>query len=219
MKKSRNLRGKLLIQYKNSLKLTSIQKEILVGTLLGDACISCSKRPHPTYNIKFEQTYSKVEYINHLYNIFEPFVGTSPQIRNMADGRQSLWFKTYRHKAFEFYYNQFYPIAINTKTRRKRVPKNIYQLLTPRSLAYWFMDYGTLKQQSLTKKSYLFSTHCFPLTDQKKLQKVLKEKFKIYTNIHKDKSFYRLYILAYSNNTFLQQIREYIHPKFFKYKL
>ena len=218
MKKSRNLRGKLLIQYKNSLKLTFLQKEILVGTLLGDACISCSKRPHPTYNIKFEHTYSKLEYIDHLYNIFEPFVGTSPQIRNMADGRRFVWFITYRHKAFEFYYNQFYPLVRNTNTRRKRVPKNIYQLLTPRGLAYWFMEDGTFKQQSLTKKSYLFSTQCFSLNDQKKLQQVLRKKFEIYADIHKDKNSYRLYILAHSNDTFLQQIREYIHPKF-KYKL
>ena len=219
MKKSRNLRGKCLIQYKKSLKLTTLQKEILVGTLLGDACISCSKKPYLTYNIQFEQTYSKFEYIDHLYNIFEPFVGTSPQIGNRPDGKQSIWFRTYRHKAFEFYYNQFYPTMINANTRRrKRVPKNINQLLTPRGLAYWFMDDGTFKQQSRTKKSYLFSTHCFPLNDQKKLQKILREKFKIYVNIHKDKNFYRLYILDHSNNTFLQQIREYIHPMF-NYKI
>ena len=218
MKKSRNLRGKCLIQYKKSLKLTTLQREILVGTLLGDACISCGQRPHPTYNIKFEQAYSKFEYINHLYNIFEPFVGTSPQIRTLADGRQSFWFRTYRHKAFEFYYNQFYPLTTKISTRKKRVPRNIDQLLTPRGLAYWFMDDGTFKQQSQIKKSYLFSTHSFPLNDQKKLQKILREKFKIYANIHKDKNFYRIYILARSNDTFLQQIREYIHP-IFKYKL
>ena len=41
----------------------------------------------------------------------------------------------------------FYPYhgacALQYKGRKKRVPKNINELLTPRGLAYWFMDDGT----------------------------------------------------------------------------
>ena len=40
---AKHLRGVKLIEYKKTLKLNAIQKEILVGTLLGDATIAKTK--------------------------------------------------------------------------------------------------------------------------------------------------------------------------------
>nr|AYC64282.1 hypothetical protein [Pseudochlorodesmis sp. HV01306a] len=211
MIKSRELRGKSLIEYKKSLQLTSLQREVLVGTLLGNATLP------PTSYIKFEQNLSKAEYIYHLYNIFEPFVGTPPRIRNIPGGnarpRQSIWFRTYQHPAFRFYNNLFY--IYENPNRKKRVPKNIPKLLTPRGLAYWFMNDGTFSRKSVKTRDYFFSTQSFTLSDQKKLQKVLYEQFNIKTNIHKDKNYYRLYILKNSSNQLIQLIQQYIQPCFF----
>ena len=177
---SRNLRGKALIKYKKSLKLTDLQREVLVGTLLGDASMPW-KRDKPTYHIKFEQQIRQREYIQHLYEIFEPFVGTPPKIRNItgATNRQSIWFRTYSHPTFKFYSDNFYRIVQNRRT--KCVPKNIHRMLTPRALAYWFMDDGTLSGQD-----YLFSTQNFSLSDQKILQRGMLKNFDIQINIHKD---------------------------------
>ena len=91
--------------------------------------------------VKFEQNISKAHYIQHLYSVFYDFVGTPPQIRNIRGGgaqdRQSMWFKTYGHTDFKFYDEIFYPIhEYKGYRRKKRVPKDIHKILTPRAPAY-----------------------------------------------------------------------------------
>lgn len=213
MTKSRNLRGKALIEYKKSLKLNDLQREILVGTLLGDASIP-SREGKAAYLVKFEQQIARKEYIHHLYTIFEPFVGTPPKIRNIVGGgakdRQSIWFRTYSHSAFKFYDDIFYVYNAQTQRRKKRVPKNIHKILTHRSLAYWFMDDGTFYGKS-PKRKYLLSTQSFSLSDQKLLVRALQQ-LNVQANIYKDKDKYRLYIV--SSSQFIKIVQEYIHPVF-----
>ena len=218
--KIKNLRGKYLINYKKKLKLTLIQKDILIGTLLGDATIV--KQKSINFNIKFEQKIANQDYINFLYEIFEPYVGTPPRVRNIKDNktksRQSIWFRTYRHIDFKFYYDLFYIKDSKTLLKKKRVPKNIHKFLTARALAYWFMDDGTKYKNSNNIYSYYLSTQGFFLEDQKILVKALKINFDIMVNIHKDRSKYKLYILAISKKKFIKLIKEFIHPCFL-YKL
>lgn len=212
MNRSRNLRGKALIEYKSSLKLTTLQREVLVGTLLGDASIPLKLRK-PTYQVKFEQQIDKQEYVQHLYQIFEPLVGTPPKIRNIKGGgardRQSIWFRTYGHSAFKFYYELFYRQNAFNDKRKKRVPKNIHQLLTPKALAYWYMDDGTLGG-----RDYRFSTQNFCLSDQKILQRAIRKNFDIQVNIHRDRHRYRLYVVSASEAKFVKLIKVHIHPVF-----
>jgi len=68
----RNLRGTALAQYKQTLSqqgFNDLQKDILIGTLLGDASMQAMKGNQES-NIKFEQTLSRVDYIQHLYEQF-----------------------------------------------------------------------------------------------------------------------------------------------------
>ena len=216
MNQSRHLRGKTLIQYKSSLKLNHVQKQVLVGTLLGDASMVL-KLGKPTYQVKFEQQIQRTQYIDHLYSIFEDFVGTPPKIRHIRGGgakdRLSIWFRTYSHSAFKFYDDIFYIRNKTTNARQKCVPHKIQQYLTPRALAFWFMDDGTLSNQN-----YVFSTQSFVFSDQKRLQRALKKAFGLQMNIHKDRNKYRLYVCRNSETRLRQLIGEFIHPNF-KYKL
>lgn len=202
------LKGKDLVNYKKTLKLTDIQREIIIGTLLGDSSIS--KQKTKSYNIKFEQSIKNKEYIYHLYFIFKDWVGTEPKIRNIKGGnafdRQSIWFRTYRHKNLNYYYNEFY------FENKKRIPKLIHRYLTPRVLAYWFMDDGTK-----TKKSYVFNTQCFCLRDQNLLLNALTI-LKLNCSLHKDKDFLKIYIKVVSKRDFTLLIKPFILPCFF-YKL
>ena len=189
--KAKNLRGNQLIEYKKTLKLNTIQKEILVGTLLGDATISKTKAI--ALNVKFEQKLANRDYVNHLYEIFEPYVGTPPRVRSITGGgardRKSIWFRTYRHIDFKFYYDLFY-IKTNknnlNELRKKRVPKLIHKFLTPRALAYWFMDDGSFAYNSSKKsnvldkqkqKVYYFNTQSFSYEDIKILKRSIKIEF------------------------------------------
>jgi hypothetical protein len=68
------LRGKQLTEYKDKLQqkgFTQIQKDVLFGTLLGDASMQAMKGNQKS-NIKFEQKVDNKDYIFHLYEMFEP---------------------------------------------------------------------------------------------------------------------------------------------------
>lgn len=213
--KAKNLRGVKLIEYKKTLKLNAIQKEVLVGTLLGDATIAKTKTV--ALNVKFEQKLANKKYINHLYEIFEPYVGTPPKVRNITGGgakdRQSIWFRTYRHIDFKFYYDLFYIKNNSTDLRKKRVPKLIHKFLTARALAYWFMDDGSYfynKSKNTKQKVYYFNTQSFCYEDIKILKKALKFNFNFDTNIYKDRTYYLLYIQPQSKDDFINLIKSFI---------
>lgn len=65
----KTLRGRSLAEYKKELQkkgLTETQKDILIGTLLGDASMQ-AMTGNQLSNIKFEQNISQIKYIEHLY--------------------------------------------------------------------------------------------------------------------------------------------------------
>jgi hypothetical protein len=134
----RGLMGHALDRYKEGLVLTDIQKDILVGTLLGDASMQAMKDNEQS-NVKFEQKIGQKDYVNHLFEQFHEWVGTPPSVRDIKGGgatdRQSIWFRTYRHPAFTEYKKLFYRVDDSGK-QYKIVPENISELLTPRALAY-----------------------------------------------------------------------------------
>jgi DNA-binding transcriptional regulator WhiA len=198
---------KQLAEYKKTLKLSIIQREVLVGTLLGDASIS--KQKTKLYNVKLEQEFKNSDYIIHLYNIFKDWVGTEPKIRfikgkdKFKEG-QSIWFRTYRHSSFLFYYNIFYG------GYNKRVPKNIKKLFTAVSLSYWFMDDG-----SKARDSYNLNTQGFNFSDQKRLIKLLNS-FDLDARIYRDRNYYLINIR--NINKFNELVNPHILDSM-KYKL
>ena len=219
----RKLLGLALIAYKKSLKLTDEQKDVLIGTLLGDASIAC-KKGKPVC-VKFEQKATREKYIYHLFTIFQSYVGTPPRLRTFvndfhkAKPGESVWFRTYAHESLLFYENLFY-IHDDKKKRVKRVPKNIHKLLTPRALAYWFMDDGSSQWSKTTNRlnSVVLHTEGFSLSDQKILVCALKKLYGLNVNVHRDGKYYKLYVCADSITHFQDLIRAYVHDDFL-YKL
>ena len=228
----RKLCGRELVAYlwseakgkgKNTLKLTQQQKDILVGSLLGDGFIVFHKTTsQPTYGFCFAQTWYAADYVENMYQIFKPFVGTPPKI-NLIGGikpglpkRYEVRFKTYSHDEFKYYYDLFYP-EVDGK-RNKRVPKNIKDLLTAEGLAYWYMDDGTRGTPIGKNPVYVISTHSFAYEDQLILVNALETKFGVQSGLYKDKKYLKLSIKKKSRNTFRELIQPFIHP-YFAYKL
>lgn len=85
----KKLKGKELVIYKNKLSLTRRQREIIVGTLLGDASMRL-RLGKPSLSIKFEQSIHNKEYIDHLYNVFEPLIGMVPATCTSKDNTISI---------------------------------------------------------------------------------------------------------------------------------
>jgi len=103
---SKTLKGSALREYKQKINLNPMQREVLVGTLLGDASMPL-QRGNPRLNVLFAQTIVRADYIQHLYSVFYNFVGTPPRVKNIRGGgardRKCMWFQTYSHPEFKFY--------------------------------------------------------------------------------------------------------------------
>ena len=113
----RHLKGLALEQYKATLpKFNQKQKNIIVGTLLGDSTLQRSKAFKPLYNIKFEQKADNKSYLDSIHYDFEGWCGSPPKWYVKESGViKSYWFKTYGHRAFDFYADQYYKIDEKTE--------------------------------------------------------------------------------------------------------
>jgi hypothetical protein len=75
--------------YKNNQSLSPFYREALIGLLLGDVYASRSKANHNT-RLVFDQSEDKhSEYLNYLYNLFEPFVGSPPKATNRKPDKRT----------------------------------------------------------------------------------------------------------------------------------
>jgi len=185
---------------KSSLRLTRLQREVLVGIILGDAHLE-TRNNGRTYRVKFEYSAKQCEYVEHLYEIFKEWVLTSPQEKIDAT-HKNLWFQTISHAAFRFYAHQFYD------GRKKCVPKNIHRFLTKRNIAYWFMDDGSIKSRE--SKGVIFNTQGFEKNGVENLVKILNSKFGLKASIRKQSDGWQIYISGVSYEKFREAIDPYI---------
>lgn len=104
---------KYSVKYKNEYVLTDIQKEALIGLILGDGCLERAKPTHNT-RIRLEQSYpEKSEYLKSIHELFKPLTAMEPTIltRNYKKRdlvTQSLYFRTLAMPCLNNYYELFY---------------------------------------------------------------------------------------------------------------
>ena len=198
--------------YKKSLHLTSKQKEILIGLMLGDGHLE-TQNNGKTYRLKVEQSMRHKAYVDWLYEQFREWVLTPPQKKTkeyQGIKTDHYWFSTVSSGSFRFFGQQFYD------TRKKIVPPLIHRWLTPQALAIWFMDDGALKSQH--HRARIIHTQGFMKKDVVHLCSVLTEKYQLLCQPRKQKDGYRIMILAESAEQFADLIRPYILSSL-RYKL
>lgn len=187
---------------KSSLKLSDLQRDVLVGLLLGDAHLE-TQNGGRTYRLKVEYSASEHEYVDHLYDLFKEWVLTPPQ-KKLDATHNNVWFQTISHAAFRFYAHQFYDEG------RKCVPRNIHRFLTARNLAYWFMDDGSIK--SYQSKGVLLNTHCFTRNDVRRLIECLRTRFNLEVTERRQKDGWQIYVSGKSYKRFREIVDPYILP-------
>jgi hypothetical protein len=169
-------------------KLTLEQKDLIFGTLLGDANLQ-SFTKGKTWRYRAIHKAEHFEYILHKYEILKPYINMELIFSKIYDIRtfkyyERYYFNTLTDKSFRFFANLFYKWENNKFI--KVIPKNIEKFLTAKAIAYWYMDDGSLKW--LGKYNAMrICTDNFDLTSIKRLQKALKQKFNIITSIIKKK--------------------------------
>jgi hypothetical protein len=191
--------------------MNDLQKSVLIAALLGDGCLQRDKAKN--YFFKFDQ--KAIDYVNLIYSIFSPFVGTPPLARFVRGKLHSFWFRTFRVPFFKHYADIFYTEIPGTKTPVRKVPTHIHQLLNPVVLAFWYMDDGS---QNEGRTGCYLHTECFEYHEVVLLQQALGSVFGFETGIHTDrkkktgKVYYKLYICEKSVRPFVDLISPYVHP-------
>jgi recombination protein RecA len=200
---------KAIREIKKNLFLTKNQQEIIAGTLLGDGHLE-TQDSGKTYRLKIEHCDAQKEYLKWLYQEFKSWIPSEPYTKVKKDNVY-IGVRTYSHKAFQTYGRIFYHQG------KKIIPKMIEKLLTPLSLAIWFMDDGSFK--SVQHRTYVIHTLGYDRDELEKVQKILLKKFNLLTSLHSQKGkYWRLYIQSQSAGKFKSLIEPHILPSM-KYKL
>jgi hypothetical protein len=198
------MRSREIEAYKKTLRLSSAQREVLIGILLGDACLE-TQNGGVTYRLKVEQCAAHELYVRSLYELFRAWVLTPPRRRRVRTGSSESvnWvFQTVSHPAFRFYAHQFYD------GRVKQVPALIHRWLTPRALAHWYMDDGSAKSND--SKGVIFNTQGFERRDVDRLVGVLHTKFELEASRRKQPEGDQIYVSGRSFERFVDLIEPYV---------
>lgn len=207
------MRSNQIEAYKSRLKLLPEQREVLVGVLLGDATLETQNRGM-TYRVKIEHSVKQRAYADSLYQVFREWVLSPPRIRSvrLSNGKvyESIAFSTVSHGSFRFYAQQFY------RHRKKVVPRLISHWLTPKALAYWFMDDGSIKSKQ--SKGVLFNTQGYMRKDVEMLVGVLKTRFDLEAKLRRQREGFQIYISGKSYEKFAEIVSANVLPEM-KYKI
>lgn len=208
------MHSKIIEAHKANLKLDKLQREIIIGLMLGDGHLETQNQGR-SYRLKIEYSERQKEYIDWLWSMFQSWSSKPPQlkIKRLKTGTiiKSFYFTTYSHGAFRFYAQQFYLMGLG-----KVIPKMIKKLLTPLNVAIWFMDDGSWKSD--LHKTYIIHVDGYRKIDLTRIQNAFREKFGIETALHKQYDNWRLYIKTQSANKFKSLIEPYVIPSM-QYKL
>lgn len=206
------MRSRELETYKKQLSLTKLQKEVMVGILLGDAHLETQNKGI-TFRLKIEQSSAHRAYVTHLFTIFEEWVRTPPkrkEVRSKHTVSENYCFQTLSHGSFRFFAQQFY------RGKRKCVPSQIHRWLTPCALAYWYMDDGSVK--SAQSKGVIFNTQGFSLKEVERLCAVLLESFRLDAKPRKQSDGHQIYLSGRSFEGFCDLVSPHLIDEM-RYKL
>lgn len=104
---------------------------------------------------------------------------------------------------------------------KKTITKNMMDKITPLSLAFWYLDDGSLKHRAKDDEqnpSIILSTCGFTKEENEILVDMLKSKFGVESNLRQEKGkYWSIYITVEGTKVFLELIKDYI-PTCMKYK-
>jgi hypothetical protein len=205
-------------KFNNKIKLTEEQKDLLIGTLLGDGNLQ-SETKGRTWRYRSIHKKEHYDYINHKYIILMNLCGTEPKLYKVYDLRTNKYYERYLfstliQNSLRYYANMFYKYDINKDRFIKIVPLNIEKYLTPRVLAYWYMDDGSLKWKGKSNAMRICSEG-FSLDDVMRLKRVINDKYNINMQLIKIKKKdiiigYRLQINEANSILFRELIKPYL---------
>ncbi|HEY4508784.1 MAG TPA: LAGLIDADG endonuclease [Candidatus Paceibacterota bacterium] len=193
-------------------KLSAREKEIIIGTILGDGHFAMLKT-----NTRLEIGHSEKQkdYVFWKHRELPNIVGAKPYQVFIDDERYGkTWerwsFSTRISSELSEFRKMFY------QGKKKIIPKDIGLLLTsPLSLAVWFMDDGGRRNDSY---GLFLNTLSFTKEEHELLMKVLKDNFSLESRMHWIQDGYRIYIPSKEAQKFCTIVYPHMLPSMY-YKL
>jgi hypothetical protein len=177
-----------------------VQRQIIVGSLLGDGAMRCKTNALLEINHSFHQR----SYVDWKYRHLADLVRTPPKARKSNGARIAYRFVTRSLPELTPYFRWFYG------TGRKRIPELELSELT---LAVWFMDVGCRSRNAV----YL-NTQQYDETSQSKLLRLLREQWGIEGALNRDKTYHRVRLSVEGTGKLAKLIDPYLLPEL-RYKL
>lgn len=197
-----------------NIELTDYQKQVIYGSLLGDGSLSKTKN-----TVYYTETHSskQLDYLLWKKEVLKEIVGKS--FRYLEDS-DTYVFSTKTNKYLQEIFSKFY--VENGRKKVRTLPKDLYDNLTPLSLAILYMDDGYLGGRN--KNQAFIYTSGYTLEENERFSKILWEKFGIESNVivkkdnKRNKEYPYIYIKTTSFEGFIEVIRPHIIPNL-SYKL
>ncbi len=194
---------------KKRLGLSPLQTEVLVGCLLGDAHLE-NNWSKTNYRLKISQSKQQESYVLWKYDIFKDWVLTKPKLHVSTN---SMRFTTVSHSDLTNIGSMFY------KDKKKTIPGNIQELLSPLALAVWFMDDGNaVRNSSQRLYGYHINSQSFSINENEILRRALEDRYGVKCTLQKNHEKYRLYIGKDHKESFRNIIDKLMLPSM-RYKL
>jgi len=184
------------------IRLTEDEEQIVIGSLLGDGCISQSNSDNA--KLTFHHCAAQKEYFMYKVNYMKRFINATPNEKFRQDKREgwkgyySISVSTFNNPTFTTYRANWYK-GLNNK---KEIHESDILKLKPLGLAIWFMDDGYYSSGDLA-----LCTQSFKKDEIGFLSNFLKERYNIETIVRKDNT---LYIRRKSHTIFINLIKPYI---------
>ena len=175
--------------------------EITTGILLGDGNLQKPKGCkyyRKYYRLRFAQNSIRQDYVIHLFHKYKTglqvtnlisnkplVIQSKPRIYNYTTtvnqlNKKSYCFETRVSSAFNEYANIFY----FNNSSKKNLCNNLQMfetILTPKALAYWYMDDGTWSNRK--SKTFQLCTHAYEQNQVQYLSNLLNTQFQLSTKV------------------------------------
>jgi len=141
--------------------LTKLQKQAVIGSLLGDGHL-CIQKQNSKYtgNARLQFGYKEKAYASFILEIYNSLCTKNKQLKpwpNTGLPIISYHFATRAFPAFTDLHSMWYRFDPILNTFIKIVPSNISDLLTPRGFALWIMDDAFWNQNTIWLCSHSFT--------------------------------------------------------------
>lgn len=191
-------------------KLPKYQRDVIIGLLLSDCWLSYASANNKYPRFGFEQAFSQSSYVWSVFGVLSHYCYSLPRFKPINRNNiqtSSVTFATRSLPCLVDFFKSFY---LNGK---KVIPENIYDLLSPFSLAHLITGDGIA-----TSGGIRICTDFFTVQDVVRLMNVLIIKYRLKCTLHITDYKPRIFISSKSMGLLISIINPYIVPSMM-YKL